>query len=124
MQPARVDANQSQIVAMFRQMNCTVALLHAVGKGIPDLLVGCRGINLLVECKIKSGTLNELQKTWHASWRGQVCVCNSVEQAADIVFDIWDKTNYLKPAPDQKNLNLTTKMIQALVLRRKGDKTK
>lgn len=122
MQSAKVDANQSAIVLVFRQMNCTVALLHSVGKGIPDLLVGCRGVNILVECKTKTGVLNELQKNWHNTWRGQVCICYGPEQAADIVLDVWEKTNYLKPAPDQSYLNLTTKMIQALVVRNKGKK--
>lgn len=118
MQAAKVDKNQAAIVAIFRQMGCTVAHLHSVGKGIPDLLIGCRGKNLLVECKIKTGVLNELQKAWHESWKGQALVCYGVEQAADIVFEVWNDTGYLPHAPDQTKLNYSTKMIQALVLRR------
>ena len=120
MQAAKTDGNQNEIVQVFRGMNCTVALLHAVGKGIPDLLVGCRGVNLLVECKIKTGVLNLMQIEWHNHWSGQVTVCRSANEAADLVFKTWDKMGYLPLSPDLSKLNLTTKMIQALVTRRKG----
>lgn len=114
----RVDTNQPEIVATFRDMNCTVCHLHAVGRGVPDLLVGCRGINLLVECKTKTGVLNTLQREWHTNWKGQVVVCHSAREAADVVFAVWDEAGYLPYAPDQAKLNHTTKMIQALVARR------
>ena len=48
MTASRVDSNQPEIVATLRGMGCSVQHLHAVGKGVPDLLVGCRGVNLLV----------------------------------------------------------------------------
>lgn len=122
MQAAKTDGNQNEIVQVFRGMNCTVALLHAVGKGIPDLLVGCRGVNLLVECKMKTGVLNLMQIEWHNHWSGQVTVCRSANEAADLVFKTWDKIGYLPLPPDLPKLNLSTKMIQALVTRRKGKK--
>ena len=122
MQAAKTDSNQNEIVQAFRGMNCTVALLHAVGKGIPDLLVGCRGVKLLVECKIKTGVLNLMQIEWHKHWSGQVTVCRSANEAADLVFETWDKIGYLPLTPDLPKLSLTTKMIQALVTRHKGKK--
>jgi hypothetical protein len=64
----------------------TVQILSAVGKGCPDTLVGFRGVNALVE--IKDGSkcaskreLNQMQKNWHSTWGGQVCVAETVEDA-------------------------------------------
>jgi hypothetical protein len=48
---AKVDANQREVVAALRGAGATVQLLHAVGEGCPDLLVGYRGGNYLLEVK-------------------------------------------------------------------------
>lgn len=48
---ARVDANQAAIAEALRSCGATVQLIHTVGKGCPDLLVGFGGINLLLEVK-------------------------------------------------------------------------
>jgi Holliday junction resolvase len=48
---ARTDANQDGIVAALRGAGASVQSLAATGKGCPDLLVGWRGANLLMECK-------------------------------------------------------------------------
>ena len=45
---AKVDANQSDIVAGLRSIGATVQPLHAVGKGCPDLLIGYRGDNYAI----------------------------------------------------------------------------
>jgi hypothetical protein len=37
---AKVDGNQSAIVAALRGYGCSVQHLHAVGQGCPDLLIG------------------------------------------------------------------------------------
>ncbi len=83
---AKVDDNQREIVNALRQAACTVQLLHAVGAGCPDILVGCRGKNYLLE--IKDGRkppsqqkLTKAQKKFHRDWRGQCIVVNSVESA-------------------------------------------
>jgi Holliday junction resolvase len=83
---AKVDDNQSEIVKALRQIGCTVCLLSAVGKGCPDLAVGYRGRNWFLE--VKDGRkaqsdrkLTHDQVEWHDSWRGQVAVVNSVDQA-------------------------------------------
>lgn len=83
---AKVDTNQSKIVAVLRGVGASVQHLHTVGKGCPDLLVGFRGVNYLLECK--NGSLSPSrrkltpdQEQWHRSWRGQVAVVNSVEEA-------------------------------------------
>ncbi len=86
MRAAKADANQASIVAALRQIGCSVQPLHTVGKGVPDLLVGIRGQNLLLEVKdgAKAPSAQRLtadQQQWHADWRGHVEVVNSIEQA-------------------------------------------
>ena len=90
MRAAKVDANQGEIVEALRQAGCTVQLLHMVGKGCPDLLVGTRGINVLIECKDGSKPpsarkLTADQLEWHDAWRGQVTVVCSVDEALSVV---------------------------------------
>ena len=74
---AKVDRNQSEIVAALRGIGATVQPLHTVGKGCPDLLVGFRGRNWLIEVKDwklppSEKRLTEDQQEWHAGWKGQV----------------------------------------------------
>lgn len=78
----KVDANQAEIVEFLRSCNATVQHLHAVGKGCPDLLVGFRGRNLLMEVKVAKGKLTPDQVTWHGGWEGQVCIVHDVDEAS------------------------------------------
>lgn len=83
---ARVDDNQPEIVAALRAVGATVEPLHFVGRGFPDIAVGYRGYNYLIE--IKDGAkppskrrLTVDERDWHDQWRGQVTVVESVDQA-------------------------------------------
>lgn len=84
---ARADDNHCQIVRALRAIGCTVQSLAAVGDGCPDLLVGSRGVNLLLE--INDGDkppsarrLTADQIEWQAKWLGTpVAVVSSVEAA-------------------------------------------
>jgi hypothetical protein len=83
---AKVDANQGEIVAALRACGCSVESLAAVGKGVPDLLVGLRGLNYLLECKDGSKPpsarkLTDAQVEWHKIWAGQVLTVTSAEDA-------------------------------------------
>lgn len=83
---ARVDANHALIVGALRACGASVQSLANVGHGCPDLLVGHRGRNLLMEvkdgCKPPSArTLTPDQREWHSSWLGRVAVVESAEQA-------------------------------------------
>ena len=87
---ARTDANQSAIVDALRVVGCTVQPLHAVGQGVPDLLVGFRGQNLLIEVKDGNKPPSRRRKTedqmiWHDAWRGQVAVVRNVQEALEAV---------------------------------------
>ena len=79
----KVDANQGPIVDALRKAGCSVQSLAAVGKGVPDLLVGLRCKNVLIEVKNPEarGKLNDLQSEWHTKWRGQVLTVTSPEDA-------------------------------------------
>jgi hypothetical protein len=87
---ARVDANQSIIIAGFRRLGCTVQPLHMVGMGCPDALVGFRKANYAIE--IKDGEkppsarkLTEAEAEWHRDWRGQVCIVESLDDVERLV---------------------------------------
>jgi Holliday junction resolvase len=87
---AKVDANQAEIVKALRQVGASVQSLASTGKGCPDLLVGFRGVNWLLEIKdgqkVKSARkLTDDQVVWHESWRGRVYVVESVEQALEVI---------------------------------------
>ncbi len=96
--PKKVDRNQPEIVKALRSMGATVECLHAVGKGCPDLLVGYRGINLLMEVKDgeKVASARKLtldQEKWHNRWQGQRAVVKNISEAADFLHrvrrDLW-----------------------------------
>lgn len=75
------DKNQNEVVEGLRKAGRTVTLLHAVGKGVPDLLVGNGGTNYLLEVKTKKGTLTPDQEKWMSTWRGSYSIVRTVEEA-------------------------------------------
>lgn len=79
---AKRDENESEVVAALRAVGASVQSLAAVGKGTPDLLVGFRGENYLLEVKWPLGTpsrrkLTPDQVTWHAGWKGAAYIVES-----------------------------------------------
>ncbi len=87
---AKVDDNQKDIINALRAIGCTVQPLHAVGQGCPDLLVGFRSRNFLLEVKdgakyCSQQALTKPQIDWHSSWEGQVAIVNSVASAIEYV---------------------------------------
>ena len=83
---AKVDANQAAIVEALRACGASVQSLAAVGKGVPDLLVGLRTRNYLIEVKDGSKPpsarkLTPDQVQWHTKWAGQVLTVTSPEDA-------------------------------------------
>ncbi len=82
-----VDRTQPEIVKALRDVGCSVEILSAVGKGVPDLLVGYRSVTLLMECKDglarkQDRQLTDRQVKWHKEWKGSpVCVVESIDQA-------------------------------------------
>lgn len=82
---AKVDANHSIIVATLRQVGASVQDLAKVGQGCPDILVGYRGVNYLMEIKVTKGKATTHQVTWHSEWRGQVAVVRSPDDALTVI---------------------------------------
>ena len=87
---ARIDVNQPDIVDELRKAGATVQPLHGVGKGCPDLLVGWRGLNVLMEVKDgqKPPSARELtpdQVKWSTEWRGIVHVVTSPAEAIGLL---------------------------------------
>lgn len=90
---ARIDDNQPAIVRALRDVGASVQSLASLGKGCPDLLVGYRGQNLLLEVKNLDGrgrALTADETAWHADWRGAVVVVESVEQALAAIGAVED----------------------------------
>jgi len=82
----RRDANQGPIVETLVAVGATVTDLASVGGGVPDLLVGFRGGNYLLEIKNggKSPSRQKLtfdQILYHATWRGSLCVVTNEAEA-------------------------------------------
>lgn len=90
---ARVDANQEQVVSALRGLGATVQSLAATGKGVPDLLVGYRSKNYLLE--VKDGRkppserkLTPDQEIWHEAWKGTVHVVNTPTEAVKVILEV------------------------------------
>lgn len=82
---ARVDANHAAIVAMLRQVGATVQDLAKVGQGCPDILVGFRGRNYLMEIKVNKGKPTPAQDAWHLTWQGQVVIVRTADEALHVI---------------------------------------
>lgn len=83
--PKRTDANQTEIVNAARKLGATVQILSGIGKGCPDIVIGYKGINYLVEIKDGSKSLSQQKLTdaelrFFNTWRGQVCIIRSLDE--------------------------------------------
>ena len=83
---ARVDANHADIRLALRQAGASVFDLAPVGRGCPDLCVGFRGRNYLLEVKDGSKSrsrqrLTPAQVATHSAWQGRIQVVTSEYEA-------------------------------------------
>lgn len=80
----RLDLNQPGIVKTLRDLpGISVQSLAAVGGGVPDIVVGYKGRNYLVEIKnanmpASGRQLTPAESAWHQNWTGQVAICETV----------------------------------------------
>jgi hypothetical protein len=88
---ANLDSNHRAIVLALRSIGATVQSLASMGGGVPDLLVGYRGLNVLLEVKdsekppsARSLTLDETH--WQETWGGQVKTVSTCEEAQRVVI--------------------------------------
>ncbi len=88
---AKVDRNHQEIVKALRAVGASVQSLAAIGKGCPDLLVGYRGRNILIE--VKDGDrppserkLTEHQLDWITYWNGApVAIVTNVTEVLNLL---------------------------------------
>lgn len=78
---ARVDANQREIVDALRRAGRSVLPTHQLGRGFPDLIVGFRKRNFLIEIKTDKGKLTDDQKEIAEVYRGTILVVRTAEEA-------------------------------------------
>jgi len=90
MRAKRVDDNQKELVKQIRRLGITVVHLHTIGKGCPDLLLGFRNKNFLIELKDSKKTTSKKKLTddeveFFKTWRGQVSKCETLEEIIQVV---------------------------------------
>ena len=88
---AKVDSNQTAIVAALRDIGCSVLPMHTLGKGAPDLAVGRDGRTYFLECKDGNKPpsrrkLTEDESAFHRMWRGHLAIVESIEDALRVVL--------------------------------------
>jgi lambda repressor-like predicted transcriptional regulator len=81
----RTDHNQAEIVAALRELGASVTLLHRVGQGCPDIIIGWHGVNILAEIKRPGEKLNERERAWFEGWHGQAAIIYSVLDAVELL---------------------------------------
>ena len=83
---ANTDANQKQIVNDLRRCGYSVISLHAIGNGVPDLLVADSERYWLLEIKAPKGRLEQSQIEFMERWRGpKIHVCHSTDEALEVL---------------------------------------
>lgn len=88
----RTDKNHSEIIKALRKIpNLSVFSTHEVGKGFPDIVIGYKGINYLIE--IKDGNkppsarkLTDSEVKFHQDWRGQTSVIKNLDELLQIIL--------------------------------------
>ncbi len=88
----RTDRNHAEIINALRKIpNLSVFSTHEVGKGFPDIVVGYKGINYLIE--IKDGNkppsarkLTPDEVKFHSNWRGQIKIVNNLDEVLNLLL--------------------------------------
>jgi hypothetical protein len=82
---ARTDSNQQRIINALRRAGATVRCIHQIGHGMPDILVGYRGRNYLMEIKTYDGYLTEAERLFAEMWEGEVAIVKDEEEALNVI---------------------------------------
>jgi hypothetical protein len=89
------DANEPEIIAELEAVGAAVVRLDPSVAGLPDLLVGYRGRNILMEVKMPPGPqggtshapLSEDQLAFMQAWPGPCVVVRTPKQALHALED-------------------------------------
>ena len=88
----RTDRNHAEIINALRKIpNLSVFSTHEVGKGFPDIVIGYKGVNYLIE--IKDGNkppsarkLTDAELQFHSNWKGQIKIVNNFDELLNILI--------------------------------------
>ena len=88
----RTDDNHADVVAEFRAAmpEATVFDASGAGRGFPDLVVGWKGQNYLIELKDPDKPpsrrkLTEAQEKMHLQWQGQIDICHTAAEMCAVI---------------------------------------
>lgn len=85
---AKIDSTQREIVDYLRKAGASVAHIHTV-PGLPDLICGYAGRDVLVEVKGPRTAVQPHQAKFRDDWRGRrPWVVRSVEDAERLLADL------------------------------------
>ena len=89
----RVDTNQKEIVKRFRAYGLSVLMMSSLGKGAPDIAVGCGGLTFFFE--IKNGAnppskqrLTPCEQEFKDNWKGHYSIIKSVDEVDKFVVKV------------------------------------
>ena len=96
----RIALNHRAIVRALRDIpGVTVFSLADLGKGVPDLCLGFRGLTILIEVKGPKGKVNPSQEAWHDRWTGSpVVVIRSTDEIEPLIKNISALVKIFAPA--------------------------
>ncbi len=99
-QRARTDGNHTAVMDALRGAAMKPVSTAALGKGFPDIAVGFRGVNVMLEVKDgdkppSARALSADEADFHATWPGQIEVVNSPEEAVLAVIEHCKKLGVL-----------------------------
>jgi len=82
----RTDANQTEIVKVFRKLGFSVAVTSMIGQGFPDIIIGKHKCNWLIEIKdgkkvLSQRDLTDDEEKFISNWKGSVFLVETIEQA-------------------------------------------
>ena len=90
----KVDQNQREVIDMFRASGAVVHSLASLGGGVPDLLVGYRGLTHLIEVKNPHRTDKDAaaprQAAWRARWRGTPVLVVRTLEDVQAALSLWN----------------------------------
>ena len=92
MRANRIDANQTELVAYFRQWDCSVLIIADL-KNCCDIVVGLHGRTIMVEIKDSAKPKSARKLTpgelaFKESWKGCWRLCESIKDADSIIAEL------------------------------------
>ena len=83
----KTDIIQKQCVEAAKKLGASVVSLASIGGGCPDLLVGFRGKNFLLELKsTPKASITKDQKIFHEVFEGSIKVIYSVDELIETLL--------------------------------------